>query len=106
MHTITSLSEEHAQFVINELILDENSEVRIAAISKMARKKMPGWDSVLAASLKDPNTNIQKTAVQQLIRNNDAQATMILNQYMNDYPEAPLSAYIRNVTKKRTRQRL
>jgi len=95
-----SLPDKERQFVINELILDESPEIRIAAIHKMARNKLAGWDRVLAASLNDPNTEIQKTAVMQLLRSEESVAKTILHKYLTDHPDSPLSDYIRGMLKR------
>lgn len=78
-----------------ELILDEDTQIRSMALGQLGRNKVEGWRKIMEASLKDPNTEIQKVAVSQLISSRDAEARIILKKYIERKPNAPLSSYIR-----------
>jgi len=59
---------ETAEYLLSELLLDEENSVRIDTLREYSRRKCSGYIDILIRSLEDPSKDIQKTVVFLLLR--------------------------------------
>ena len=89
------LGAEPAAGVITECVLDDDIEVRTKAIMYAALKNVPGWAAILRQTLTDPSMEVQRAAVETLLRRRDPESRQILAEYAENCTVPELAAYLR-----------
>jgi len=79
-----------------DLLLDESVQVRVGALDAISRVRIDGWADIVAASLDDPDSTMQRTAATILLNNPEfPDRNKILRNYADANPESPLTPRIR-----------
>jgi len=90
-----SMPEENAKKILDELILDDDDEVRSAALQSYARRRIPGWIQLLRQTLEDENPRISETAFDELLMAREKDAERALDDFASKNPDNPLAGKIR-----------
>ena len=97
----SGLNRDLQQLIADELILDEDGQVRVQTLQFIVAHETDGWQQILQLSLNDSNTEIQKIAVKLLLDHPGAEAESLLQEYVSKHPQAPISAYIESMLKRK-----
>jgi len=82
MDMVLQLPGAEASEMIIEFLLDEDIDLRCAAVKAACVKGIPEWPLFLAQSLEDPEPQIQRVAIDALLKRKDAQSRRILADYV------------------------
>ena len=86
---------EAADEAIFDLLLDEETTIRQMAMREAVIRRMDGWEDILAVSLEDPDFQIQRAAVDLIMRSNMPGGNALLSEYLKANPDSPLAPLIR-----------
>jgi len=88
------LPEPQAQRIANELLLDDDRNVHLQAVQLFAARSLLNWQSVLARSLRHPESQTNRAAAGALLRRNDAESIQILKAFLPECTDAELARFI------------
>lgn len=94
------LPREEASGVLFDLLLDDEINVRVAALNMYSRLRLDGFEKILEMTLRDENVTIQKRAVQNILQLMGEPGRVLLEEYLESEGVAtPLSVYINSQLK-------
>lgn len=79
-----------AEEVLMDLLLDEVTEVRLAALHQIGNRRVPGWEEIMALSLDEEDQAIQRAALEWIVRQPNPEAIRLLRAYVERQPHSPL----------------
>ena len=98
----TGLPREEASGLLFDLLLDEEINVRVAALTMYSRLRMDGFEKMLEMTLRDESVTIQKRAVENILQLMGEPGRVLLEDYLeSEGVAAPLSVYINSQLKAR-----
>lgn len=83
-----------ARQVLLDLMLDDDSRLRLDALQELARRRLPGWHGLLLASLRDPRPEIYQGAANLLLFDREGEGLRLLREWVSEHPESDVAAYI------------
>lgn len=90
-----ALPEELAGDVIFDLLIDSHLPIRQQALRQAVRLETPGWSRILQASLRDPNSRIQITAAELIVRTEEKDGLKALREHIEAQPDSELARHFR-----------
>ncbi|TVR51019.1 MAG: hypothetical protein EA425_08210 [Puniceicoccaceae bacterium] len=78
-------------------LLDTATEVRAAALGEIARRRLPDWEEILAATLRDPDPQLARTALAHLGREPGPKTEALLRTFLDEEPRSPLAPLVRSL---------
>jgi HEAT repeat protein len=84
------LSNERAEDLLLDLLLDEAADVRLAALHQIGNRRLPGWEEIMAFALEEEHPAIRQTGSEWLQRHPTPEALRHLRAYVQRYPQSPL----------------
>lgn len=91
----TGLPHEEAGGLLFDLLLDDETDVRVAALNMYSRLRLDGFEKILEMTLRDESVTIQKRAVQNILQlMGESGRTLLENFVENEGEGTPLSVYI------------
>jgi hypothetical protein len=86
--------------VLFDLLLDDEIDVRVGAMTMYSRMRMDGFEKVLEKTLQDESVIMQKRAVQYIIQQMGPSGRALLERHLKDEDDrSPLSVYIKTQLK-------
>lgn len=79
-----------AEDILLELMLDDVTNVRMAALREIGNRRISGWEEILGFSLYDPDLSIQATALEGLFRTVTPETLSLLRAFAEDRPGSSL----------------
>lgn len=95
IHGTGHMPAERAADVLFDLLLDERQDIRTRALRDIVERRLPGWSQALSATLRDPDTQMQRIALGLIFRNPYEGDRAALLRFLEEYPESPLAMPIR-----------
>lgn len=95
------LDREQAAALLTELIFDDSTEVRQAAITAMARRRLEGWLRIAVMSLRDRDHGIRRAAAVALAASDDAEADEALDAFMQQVEDEQVTMLIQQIRRQR-----
>lgn len=81
--------------VLLDLLLDDNMEVRTTALQSIVTRQNEGWRIALRHSLRDPQVDMQRAALNLVMRLPQDDARALLEDFVRENPDGPLVPIIR-----------
>ncbi len=82
------LPQETAENLLMELLLDDQTEVRVAALQQIASRRISGWEEILLLSLHEENPAITQTSLVWLTRQPTPQILQRLADFVSQNPNS------------------
>jgi len=96
----SALPREESAEVFFDLLLDDEIDVRVEAMTMYSRMRMDGFEKVLEMTLQDESVIMQKRAVQYIIQQMGPSGRALLERHLKDEDDrSPLSVYIKTQLK-------
>jgi HEAT repeat protein len=96
----SALPREESAEVLFDLLLDDEIDVRVGAMTMYSRMRMDGFEKVLEKTLQDESVIMQKRAVQYIIQQMGPSGRALLERHLKDEDDrSPLSVYIKTQLK-------
>lgn len=96
----TGLPREEAAELLFELLLDDETDVRVEALTMYSRLRLDGFEKMLEMTLRDESVAIQKRAVQNILQLMGEPGRALLEDFLkNEDAATPLSVYIKSQLK-------
>lgn len=92
MEMAARLPPAQASEMVLEFLLDEDINLRCAAVKFVCEKGIPDWQLFLSQSLEDPEPQIQQAAIDALLKRNDAHSQQILTAFVQEALTSDLPA--------------
>jgi len=80
--------------ILNELLLDESTEIRAKALMALVEQQLPGWQGALSATMLDPDNSMQRLALSLTFEYPHETTQESLMAYLQAYPESPLAPLV------------
>jgi HEAT repeat protein len=100
------LPPEQAREILLDACLDDDLDVRCAALMQLALAKVPGWEDILAQSLNDPEERIRRTAINALGMRGSERSAQVLREFLKTCDDPGLVRQIQLILSRQTRQPL
>lgn len=83
-----------ADELLLDLLLDEQTAIRLLSLREIVGRRVDGWQDILGASLEDPDFQMQRQAVELMMRYPAPAHRDSLVEYVREHPKSPLVPHI------------
>ncbi len=88
------VAEASGEEILEELLLDEDSQVRAEVLGEMAARRTEGWERILTLSLRDNDPGIREAALQGLVNEVTPGTLEALRGFLERHPDSSLRPVI------------
>jgi len=89
------LSNQDAEEYLLELIIDDDTPIRLQTLNEYARRRLSGFKRTIVLSFGDDNVEVQKLSVRLMLQLMGPEGNKILSNYVIENPGTPLAIYIK-----------